>query len=109
MEQKPPYEVRTKAPIIPLQARNWPRWYCPRCQAKHYLEIDVLPAVLRLTCSSCKAKWNFLITVQNATVKRTPRRYAPRESVPARPSEDDIVTDYDGGETLAEDAQDVVE
>lgn len=94
MEHKPPYVVnsnapRTKKPVIPLQARNWPRWYCPRCQGRHYLEIDVLPAVLRLTCSSCKCQWNVLVRFESATAKPKRRR-----------SEDDIPTDYTGENVL---------
>jgi len=77
MEPKAPHEVRTKAPIIPLQARHWPRWFCPRCQAKHYLEIDYLMAVTRLTCSTCKAKWNVLMTFTSATAKSKDKRSYP--------------------------------
>jgi len=95
MESKPPYEVRTKAPIIPLQARNWPRWYCPRCQAKHYLEIDILMAVTRLECSSCHRKWNVLTTFTDANASAKNKR-SRLENAIARHSEDDIVTDYTG-------------
>lgn len=93
MAHKPPYIVNSDAPrkgLVPLQQRNWPRWYCPRCQAKHYLEIDVLPAVLRLTCSTCKIKWNVLMTFTN-TAK--PKRKTRLELATTRRSEDDIVSD----------------
>jgi len=109
MEPKTPYIVNSDAPrkSTPEPERKWPRWYCPRCQAKHYLEIDVLMAVTRLECSACKTAWNVLITFTDANAR--PKRMTRLERAIGRASEDDIVTDYDGGETLAQDAQDVVE
>jgi hypothetical protein len=112
MEQKPPYVVnsdapRTQKPIIPLQARNWPRWLCPGCQARHYLEIDILMAVTRLECSSCHRKWNVLTTFTDANASAK-HKHSRLENAIARRSEDDIITDWDDNGTLAEDAQEVV-
>ena len=58
-------------------------------------------AVTRLTCSSCKVKWNVLITFTDAQAKpkRTPR-YLPKEQVPIMPDDDGIVTDYTGENVL---------
>lgn len=78
MERKP-YTVKSDAPrahAVPLQQRNWPRWYCPHCQAQHYLDIDVLMAVVRLTCSSCKTAWNVQIIFESAANMAKPKKYS---------------------------------
>lgn len=85
------YSVNSAAPhkADPEPERNWPRWYCPRCQAKHYLDIDVLMAVVRLTCSTCKTAWNVKISFESATAAKPKTRRTHAGVFDERAREDD--------------------